>query len=123
MFLSFQHSRKKYGFILLISLPNLNIISCFILIMGILKRCEIIEIISEIRNINKEDVVLYNENEYNFFELLNREKTSVFIQHWWKNKLDEKYMEGFQENTFPQDLTEWFCRGCGENGLNCECFS
>ena len=61
--------------------------------MGILKRCEIIEFFSDIININNEDVVLYNEKGFDLSELLNREKTSVFIQYWWKNKLDEKYME------------------------------
>ncbi len=90
--------------------------------MGILKRCETIEILSEIRNINKEDVVLYNENEYELTELLNRDEKALIIQHWWKNKLDDIYMEGFHEEDFPQDLTEWICWGCGENRLNCECF-
>lgn len=81
--------------------------------MGILKRCEIIEIISEIRNINQENVVLYNENEYDLPELLKREKTSIFIQKWLKNKI----------NNIPQNLDKWICWGCEENRLNCECFS
>ena len=89
--------------------------------MGILKKSEIIFIISKIRNVNKRDVILYNENEYELSELLNRDEKALIIQHWWKNKLDDIYMKGFEDD-FPQDLSEWICHGCGENGLNCECF-
>ena len=89
--------------------------------MGILKRSETIEILSRIRNIKKENVILYNEDEFELYELLLRDENALIIQHWWKNKLDEIYMEGFDEDEFPQDLTEWLCWGCGENALNCEC--
>jgi hypothetical protein len=65
---------------------------------------------------------LYNENKYELSELIDREEKAVFIQNWWKNKLDEIYMEGFNEEEYPQDLTEWICGICSENILNCECF-
>ena len=82
--------------------------------MGILKRSEVIRIISEIRNTNKENVILYNENEYNLCQLLHREEKALYIQYWWKNYLDKKYMKGFQEDIFSsEDFLEWFCWGCG----------
>ena len=90
--------------------------------MGILDKYQTIEIISEMRNIDKSDVILYNEDKYSLCKLIIREEKAIIIQNWWKNKLDKIYMQGFQES-YPIDLTQWFCWGCGENGLNCECFS
>ena len=48
--------------------------------MGILDKYQTIEIISEMRNIDKSDVILYNENKYSLCNLIIREEKAIIIQ-------------------------------------------
>ena len=80
--------------------------------MGILNKYQTIEIISEMRNIDKSDVILYYENKYSLCKLIIREE--ILMTPIFKCLICRKDIER-SKKTFWKKKGHLLCSTCLDN--------